>query len=366
MSIRNIVTICLIAFANEFSLAQEIYDDYINGFNVNIDAERNFRNELFFDNACSAAPIVKTFQFLNPLQEEYCYKVRFRDGEDLTRKQRFLSQELPTNEFGIVWNYKDANNYVAAIFNRVAENKYDEICRNDYLRCRTISVNGGKATILNEAKLFKPTSVKPEEFNTLGIAVKGGKLHVVAGHSSMTSVCSFSCDSITESNNVGIYIGAGCRLAVKRIETSFTKDLSKHNQTTFDKLTVDKLINQNHSDPIVGYWQYADRSTDDKLFILGGKYQIAIIPNGSGKYDILYISGASKYPEYWRPYMKKGELKSTPFFNHYDLAWFSSLKQLFDDESYASISEGILSLYFPVQKSTVRFYRTFTEPTGNP
>lgn len=366
MSIRNIISICIIAFASEFSLAQEIYDDYINGFNINIDADYNSRNELFFNNTDSATPIVKTFQFHNPLQEEYCYKVRFRDGEDLTRKQRFFSQKLPSNEFGIVWNYKDVSNYVAAIFNRVAENRYDEICRNDYLRCRIVSVSNGKSIVLNETKVTKPISVKPEEFNTLGIAVKGEKLHIIAGHSLMASVCSFKCDSVAESNNVGIYIGAGCRLAVKRIETNFTKDLSKHNQTAFDKASVDKLISQNHSDPIVGYWQYADRSTDDKLFLLGGKYQIAIIPNGEGKYDILYISGASKYPEYWRPYMKKGELKSTPFFNHYDLGWFNSLKQLFDDESYASISEGILTLYFPVQKSSVRFYRAFTEPIGNP
>ncbi len=366
MSIRNIISICLISFASGLAVAQEFYDDYINGFNVSIDADCNRRNELFFNNTDSQAPAIKAFQFSNPLCEEYCYKVRFRDGEDPTRRQRFLSQKLPTNEFGIVWNYKDDNNYVAAIFNRVAENKYDEVCRNDYFRCKVVSVNDGEISVLNESKLSKSISTKPEEYKTLGIAVNGGKLQIIAGHSSMDSVCSFKCDSISASDSVGIYIGAGCQLAVKRIETSFTKDLSKHNQTTFDKPTIDKLISQNQSDPIVGYWQYADRSTDDKLFVLGGKYQIAVVPSGKGKYDILYISGANKYPEYWHPYMKKGELKSTPFFNHYDLGWYSSLKQLFDDESSASISEGFLTLHFPIQKSTVRFYRAFTEPTGNP
>ncbi len=366
MSFRNIISVCLIVFASGFATAQEFYDDYINGFNIDIDAERNSRNELFFNNAAATKQTIRTFQFANPLQEEYCYKVRFRDGENLTRKQRFLSQKLPSNEFGIVWGYQDADNYTAAILKRVSENQYDEICRNDYFNCKLVRVSNGKSTILNESKLSKPASVKPEEFNTLGIAVKDGKLHILAGHSAMRPVYSFRYDSIAATNNVGIFIGAGCRLAVKRIETSFTKDLSKHNQTSYDQATIDKLVRQNESDPIVGYWQYADRSTDDKLFTLGGKYEIAIVPNGKGQYDILYISGAKKYPEYWRPYMKKGELKSTPFYNHYDLGWYSSIKQLFDDENFASISEGFLTLHFPLQKSTVRFYRAFTEPTSNP
>jgi len=115
---------------------------------------------------------------------------------------------------------------------------------------------------------------------------------------------------------------------------------------------------------MLGFWRYFDRNTDDSRFELGGKYTIALVPTDSG-YDILYISGANRFSSYWSPYMKKGALVRTPFYNQYEIHWFTADKNLYFDECYASVSEDILTLHFPIQQSTVRFYR-FTPSSENP
>ena len=126
----------------------------------------------------------------------------------------------------------------------------------------------------------------------------------------------------------------------------------------------EQAVKNTGNDFYVGFWRYFDRNTDDSRFELGGKYTIALVPTDSG-YDILYNSGANRFSSYWSPYMKKGALVRTPFYNQYEIHWFTADKNLYFDECYASVSEDILTLHFPIQQSTVRFYR-FTPSSENP
>lgn len=56
--------------------------------------------------------------------------------------------------------------------------------------------------------------------------------------------------------------------------------------------------------------------------------------------------------------MIKGRLKAMPFAAHWDLLWYDSDMRLISRDINASMEQNsILSLNFPLMKSTIRFYR---------
>lgn len=121
-------------------------------------------------------------------------------------------------------------------------------------------------------------------------------------------------------------------------------------------------------DPIEGYWTYFDRSNDPMYARLGGQYTLAIVRNDSITttdkhircYDIVYISGAKTFGEKWKPMMLKGRLRSTIFQGHYDLEWSDSTFDTITDDIHAVLDsdDALLTLAFPLLKTTIRFSKT--------
>ena len=111
----------------------------------------------------------------------------------------------------------------------------------------------------------------------------------------------------------------------------------------------------------VGVWEYLDRDTDSRRAMIGGRYRLGIVEASDGRkgeYDIVYLGGAEVNPSKWRQGMLKGRLKALPFANHWDLQWYDSEMQLISTDLNASMEQNaILSLNFPLMKSTIRFYR---------
>lgn len=72
-----------------------------------------------------------------------------------------------------------------------------------------------------------------------------------------------------------------------------------------------------------GIYTYLDRSGDPAVTRPGGRYRLAVVPDGDC-FLILYMGGAEVEPDFWKPGMLKGRLHPTPFQGQYDLDWYDA------------------------------------------
>lgn len=72
-----------------------------------------------------------------------------------------------------------------------------------------------------------------------------------------------------------------------------------------------------------GIYTYLDRSGDAAVTRPGGRYRLAVVPEGDC-FLILYMGGAEVEPDFWKPGMLKGRLRPTPFQGQYDLEWYDA------------------------------------------
>lgn len=283
---------------------------------------------------------------------QFKYTVWMNDGEEPSTKNRFLQTSCPTASFGLVWNFVDDKNYYAASFSRIVENNYDEIARNQYFKLVIKKISNGKCSVLSEKEIKSGVTPDPYEYNAFRIEYDGQTLSVSVGNVTLGTVFSSKME-LPDTSQIGYFAGEGCSLKVKRICYEDSPIPQLLFATNYSKEWLDKKMAES-SDPIEGYWIYLDRSTDDRFFELGGKYTIAIIKEDAG-YNVLYVDGAELYSGYWIPYMSKGRLSETPFVGHFDLEWHDAMKNIIDDETYAVLSDFVLTFHFPIQKSQVRF-----------
>ena len=333
-----------------------IYWDCHNDSEFTFGMQRNDANEIIIDNPNPSDLNFNDLAFDNPHSYDFAFNVRLRDGEKSSRSTKFLTASTPSASFGIAWDYMNSENYSAAMFQKVSENHFDEITRSDYFKITIICVTNGEQTIVKEITTDKALTFEPHKFNTIQVKAQDGMLTVSAGHTNLTTLFTTEYE-IKNHLSASIIAGPDCRLTIKRIEFSDYPDKARSNQTNYTQPIVDQIIKEHDNDIYVGYWRYLDRNTDDNLLELGGKYAIAVIPTINSGYEILYISGASRFRKYWSPYMKKGILSSTPFYNNYDLHWFTADKSEYSDECNVSVSENIMTFSFPIQKSTIRFFK---------
>lgn len=114
-------------------------------------------------------------------------------------------------------------------------------------------------------------------------------------------------------------------------------------------------------DSIEGYWQYLDRENDPAYARPGGRYLLAVVKAESGGYDIIYVDGAEKMRDEWKPMMLKGRLKPTIFVDHFDLEWIDSTFESLERDIHATVTDkAILALSFPLLKTVMRFSRVPT------
>lgn len=109
------------------------------------------------------------------------------------------------------------------------------------------------------------------------------------------------------------------------------------------------------SDPMEAVWTHYDHKTKPLRGTPGGFYTLATIAReDSGVYDIVYLHGAeSEAP--WQPLDVKGSLTPTPLSGIYDLAWLTADRIPISHRSWASMTDGLLTLCFPQWEATLRF-----------
>lgn len=105
-----------------------------------------------------------------------------------------------------------------------------------------------------------------------------------------------------------------------------------------------------------GFWQYLDRTNDERYAVPGGKYLLALVSNDSGGYDVIYCAGALTIGREWIAGMRKATLTPTIFIDNYNLRWWTSEMNCLSDDTYAGFEqEAIMSLNFPLLKTVMRF-----------
>lgn len=110
-----------------------------------------------------------------------------------------------------------------------------------------------------------------------------------------------------------------------------------------------------------GIYEYLDSDIDPDKCRLGGRYRLALVADGKGGYDIVYLGGAEENLTMWRPGMIKGTLVPTIFQNHYDLTWYDTAME--DDmvELWGNLNGTLIELHFPLEQGTIRFRRVRQE-----
>lgn len=107
-------------------------------------------------------------------------------------------------------------------------------------------------------------------------------------------------------------------------------------------------------------WIYYDRDTEDLAGRIGGKYQFALVSDGVGGYNLIYISGAEIAPQLWQTGDIKAYLAPTSADGQYELYWLDAFRNLVEGEAYAIMGEDkdtIISMHFPERSVQIRLIR---------
>lgn len=180
-----------------------------------------------------------------------------------------------------------------------------------------------------------------------------GNVAVAVGADEFADVCDFSLSSAPAS------IRIDARQSMEIIEVIYSgKEPRGLGQDNLTDLTAH--LTSISSGSIEGCYKYLDSDTDMSISRRGGDYRLAVIGKDDGDFDIFYIEGAAHNASAWHKGMLKGRLKASDFEGNYGLQWLDSEQRTVADGAWARISDGILELHFPYEKSVLRFSRQNT------
>lgn len=258
---------------------------------------------------------------------------------------------------GIIWGLTDEGDCYMAMLRPGAET-LDDALDDRYIRIEVIrrsAANGDSLMIATDCR----EGISPAPgCNLLVVELNPGNATatISVGRTDPRQIATVSCSDAT-SGSFAIIATAGVDIPLA--VGAYRPDMPATLQTGLDENTIRSHAREPGSP--VGIWEYLDRDTDSRRALAGGRYRLGIVPSDSGRkgeYDIIYLGGAEVNSSQWRPGMLKGRLKALPFASHWDLQWYDSEMKLISTDLNASMEQNaILSLNFPLMKSTMRFYR---------
>lgn len=139
--------------------------------------------------------------------------------------------------------------------------------------------------------------------------------------------------------------------------------MSEESDSGFESIMVVEDINEiitsfkGKPAEISGIYSLFDYEHDDSYAKLGGEYRMVVIPQEDGCHDIVYLDGAKVYSDVWKPGMRKGRLRRSPFVNIYEVAWYDAkgVEMPSDIKADYDPLTQILTIRFPFQNSILRF-----------
>ena len=310
------------------------------------------------ENATAATAL--TIDTMMITSTDYRYQLRFanlnnKQGKSMSIKNPMTREKttLTQTQWGLVFNHNDEGNYFAIVLSCDNSAPYDDITDQRTMQISVIQRNSEGIHELAKEMLTKGVSLE-DEMNTLCIDVNEKSVTVSIGKTELRQVLSTRVERPVGSVQVGYLVGPGARVAVERAVLTVENEKQVSPTTSWTLDALDEYL-ANSTDPLEGYWKYLDRDMEDVWLRLGGRYTLAMVQNGNG-YDLIYIDGAQVKKSLWHAGMLKGHLTKTVFSGNYDATWIDATLEPIDNDVQATIENGIiLTMYFPVFKSQVRF-----------
>ena len=192
-----------------------------------------------------------------------------------------------------------------------------------------------------------------EGFNTLQMSVENEMMTISIGQKKLAEIMQVPYKDDSDTLHVGLWLGAGAKVALERSVLSLPRDSRTHVKTSWTREALDALFAAS-DDPMEGYWCYQDRDMDENVLRLGGRYTVALVATDEG-YDIIYVDGAQVGANQWVPCELKGRLTKTIFDGNFDLMWIDATHRVIEEDASASFENGVLlTLRFPIFRSQMR------------
>lgn len=257
--------------------------------------------------------------------------------------------------WGLVWNYIDSLNYKMIKLSGHNSMLHDLLDERSLL-VEIVNVYDGNFEIL-KTQYFKKGVDLYDGYNNIVVKSNNGYAYLYIGNKHPILIEKIK-ERYGKQMKIGYFIGPGSnveleKIIIKRIENKQSKLVSG-----WRNLEINNYLNSDSIENIEGIWTYLDRNINETNLKLGGKYNLAIIKDKSGSYNILYYDGAVVNHDEWSCGMLKGRLYPTRFKNNYDLLWYDSSFEEINDDTYAIIDDNsVLTLFFPREKGQIRFVK---------
>lgn len=256
---------------------------------------------------------------------------------------------------GLIWGMKSDDDYHMAVISPGAKT-LDDMIDDRYLHLDVIRHTSAGDSLIKSVECRSGINPAPGH-NHFAVEIdRSSKEAIISiGKSSLTTMAVIECDGSAE-GRFAVMATAGVRLP---LVVAAYRSVNTVPDSGVDEAAI--RMTERRPDSPIGVWEYLDRDTDSRRALAGGRYRLGIIPaadGAAGDYDIVYLGGAEVNSQRWKPGMIKGRLKAMPFAAHWDLLWYDSDMRLISRDINASMEQNsILSLNFPLMKSTIRFYR---------
>lgn len=340
--------------------SQTAYLTYLNKFGELKNSENTINDNVLCDRNMSFDDIVN-ITVVNTSKATFDSYIRFRNLNNKEGKKYKVcgvngeTRKISNPYWGYVWNYQNKQNYYAVTLKGYSTASHD-ILDSRLLQVDVFRMCDGKKDFLKTLRLDDGVDVYDGN-NVIRIKYDGNITSVYLGKKELKCIDNIQGVEYCDSMGIGYIMGSGSELQIERLVYKKNKIKELELMTEWNKHKIDSCL-KNKTNYIEGLWIYLDRNIDDENIKLGGKYTLAVVKNDVGDYDILYYDGSVVNSSKWKCGMLKGRLKRTKFQNNFDLIWYDSTMKEMSDDSYAVFESGtILTLYFPVEKSQIRFVK---------
>lgn len=264
---------------------------------------------------------------------------------------RLAADSHDCTKWGIIWNYTDEANFTRATLSLPSDRKHSELYGTEALM-EVVRYTDGSVEEVCSRKLADVVE-DCRDMNSLKLVYDGGRATLYAGTTYQKEVCSVPFGS--RGGIAAFFCDGPVKVQRVDITSHVTSDTHSCEYASLEQLAEHIRAS---ADPMEGFWEYLDRSTDPAKSVMGGHYTLATVRRND-VYDIVYIKGAEVAADSWQPLQVKGVLTPTIFRGNYDMEWISADMQKISDDTDAQLSDdsAILTLRFPVLGAQVRMRR---------
>lgn len=255
--------------------------------------------------------------------------------------------------FGIQWALP--NNKICAVTARDLSGKSSQFLGQNEVEISITVTTPDNSTEFSSSKILTQNVSTDGGANTMQIQFSDSTTIINFGNSFLSNKLQIPKQYAFIPENASFVTNSPSRVYL--LSSKWNKDKQHPLLTDWNKSLINQQITDNSGENAI--WKYLDRQTDNRYTRLGGKYYIATVKEPDGSISIIYLSGAKTNSSLWHEGMLKGKMFKNLLQNDYELQWFDSEMNLIENECHATLNDEktILSLYFPLLKSTLRFIR---------